>query len=146
MHVCLGKYGTNAERLSKKLSTVVNKRLETDAIVRQSTKAFPCTNPLCCRVFLSEKNLRSHLDANECQSGLQCFRKSTTPVPTDRVVNRMDVIKRHVADSLSKEMMPSRGGTVSTRDTCYDGKVCNHVLVFNMLTWVGECMSLIVTK
>lgn len=137
MHVWPGKYGTKAARLSKKLSSDSNEQLETNINARQSSKAFPCTNPLCCRVFLSKKNLRSHLDANECQSGTQCFRKTTTPVPTDRVVDRMDFIKQHVADSLSKEMMPSRGGTASTRDTGYDGKVRTPLLL-NMVTKVGE--------
>ena len=55
MDVCLGGYGTKADRLSKKLSTDVNKRREKDVIERESSRAFPCTNPLCCRVFLSEK-------------------------------------------------------------------------------------------
>ena len=81
------------------------------------------------------KNLRLHLDTNECQSGMQRFRKATKPMPTDRVTNRMDVIKRHVADSLSKEIMPSRGGTASTHGMDYNGKVRTS-FVFDMVAWV----------
>ena len=120
-------YGTKAERTSKALKADENQRSSSETAVNTSSKAYPCTNPHCCRVFLCEKNLRKHLRSNDCQSGIQRFRKSTTHMPTDRVTKKTDFIKRRVADSLSKIAIPCRGGTASTDGTNYDGKVSDHI-------------------
>ena len=124
---CIDPYGTKAERASKALTADANQKSSSEAAVNASSTAYPCTNPHCCRIFLSKKNLRNHLRSNDCQSGIQSFRKSTTHMPTDRVTNKMDFIKRHVADSLSKTTIPCRGGTASTDGTNYDGKVSDHI-------------------
>lgn len=89
---------------------------------QESHSGYPCTNPKCIRGFLTRRGLREHLRRNECQSGTQRFRKSTRAMPTDRVVDRLDTIKNHVAKTLASTTICSLSDTVVIDK--YDGKVC----------------------
>ena len=74
----------------------------------------------CNRWFATKAGLETHLRSDECQSGIQMFRKSSKKVSVDRNVHRSDYIKRVVAD-LAGSVTSSNHIATPTVLELYDG-------------------------
>ena len=94
--------GTASDMKSKRLAAAHEARVEAKDKIQSRSKGFWCAKhggqDGCNRWFATLKGMRKHQRSDECQSGIQMFRKSSKRVPADRIVNTDDHIKRCVAD------------------------------------------------
>ena len=84
MNLSFPNIGSHSDRLSARLQVEHKTRQTCFARIKETGTGYTCPNEKCIRGFLTRRGLREHLAKNECQTGIQRFRKATSPMPTDR--------------------------------------------------------------
>jgi hypothetical protein len=112
--------GTMNEMKAKRLATEHNRLAEENAKIKRRSKGFWCRkHDKCNRWFATRAGLLAHHRNNECQSGIQMFRKCSKQVDVNRILNRTDHIKRVVSSLAGGVTTSSRNAVVATHH--YDG-------------------------
>jgi hypothetical protein len=112
--------GTMAEMSAKRLAAKHHALEEGNEKIKARSTGFWCRkHPNCNRWFKTRKGLESHQAKDECQSGIQMFRKNSKKVSVERILGRTDHIKRVVANLAGEVTTADGAATVVTQ--VYDG-------------------------